>query len=442
MTQQLKSGEIARFVLPVVAENAFTALVSLVYSAITGALGPGSLAAANTGNQAMNVISALFAMISTGCAILTARLVGRKDSEGASRTAEQTLFITPVLSILLSGLLIVLVPVTMRLLMPGAQGDFLREGTVYFRAVLFSVPALVVTNACAGLLRAAGQSKIVLVSTVLSNGVQLLCIFLFTRVFQMGILGVALAMGACRLVSAAFLVTAVLKNHRGFVVNRRRMLRLDASALTRIFRVGFPASIDALAVQLGYVIINSMLVGMGQLHASVNSVLSSVLLFTGINQGIGSACSTTLVGHLIGFGSVEGARRRLNQILLWCESCSMLLCVPAVLFSGFAAGLFSKDAQVVQMASAFMWIQIPYCFVAVGVNVCEPAVRVGGDVKFAMWNISLCVLLIRIPLTWLFCIRMKLGVHGVYWANITSLASRFLLDYLRIRSSKWGTREL
>ena len=88
MTQQRRSGEIARFVLPVVAENAFTALVSLVYSAITGALGPGSLAAANTGNQAMNVISALFAMISTGCAILTARLVGRKDTEGASRTAE------------------------------------------------------------------------------------------------------------------------------------------------------------------------------------------------------------------------------------------------------------------------------------------------------------------------------------------------------------------
>ncbi|MBQ4227930.1 MAG: hypothetical protein II697_06965, partial [Clostridia bacterium] len=174
MTQQHRSGEIARFVLPVVAENAFTALVSLVYSAITGALGPGSLAAANTGNQAMNVISALFAMISTGCAILTARLVGRKDTEGASRTAEQTLFITPVLSVVLSALLILLVTPTMRLLMPGAQGDFLREGTVYYRAVLFSVPALVVTNACAGLLRAAGQSKIALISTVLSNLVQLL----------------------------------------------------------------------------------------------------------------------------------------------------------------------------------------------------------------------------------------------------------------------------
>ena len=61
MGQKLSMSESARFVMPVIAENAFTVSVSLIYSAVTGAISAGSLAAATVGNQAMNMISALFA---------------------------------------------------------------------------------------------------------------------------------------------------------------------------------------------------------------------------------------------------------------------------------------------------------------------------------------------------------------------------------------------
>ncbi len=439
---KLTVSEHARFALPVIAENAFTASVSMVYSAVTGAIGSASLAAAYVGNQAMNLVNAVFAVLTVGSAILTARLSGAGDEDAASRTAEQTLFMSPLLSVAVSALLLILLPFTMRLLMPGAEKDFLREGTIYYRTILLSLPGLVVTNACAGILRAAGHSKTVLASTILSNLTQLGCVYLFTSGFHMGISGVAWAMVACRMVSAVYLVTAVLANHRGFCIDRRRVLKPDGTAIRRILRVGLPASVDSLAVQIGYVVISSMMVKMGALHASVNSVLSSVLLFTGITQGMGSACSTTLVGHLTGAGEIRSARACMNRILLLCESVSLLFCALAVIFSDFSAGAFTKDGTVLEAASAFMWIQIPYCFAAVGVNVCEPAVRVGGDVKYAMWNITCCVLLIRLPLTWLLSVRLGMGVHGVYYANITSLTARFVIDYLRICSPKWGMREL
>ena len=442
MGHKLSMSESARFVMPVIAENAFTVSVSLIYSAVTGAISAGSLAAATVGNQAMNMISALFAALSTGSAILTARLTGKQDEDAASRTVEQTLLLTPVLSILAAGVLLAASSFLIRLLMPGAEGEFLQEGSLYFRVILLSVPFTIMMNASAGMLRAAGQSRVVLVGTVISNAVQLAAVYLLASVGGMGLKGVALATVICRAAGCAYLTCMLLLNHRGFRVSKARIFHPDKQVIRRIFSVGLPASVDSIAVQLGYVVINSLLVNMGRTYASVVSVLNSVLVFTGITQGIGAAVSITLVGHKIGAGDIPGARRTLNSILLSCELSSFVLCVPAILFSGWSAGLFSKDADVILAASSFMWIQIPYCFSAVGVNVCEPAVRVGGDVKYAMINITVCVLLIRLPLTYLFCIRNSFGVAGIYAANITSLTARFAVDYLRIRSEKWGKREL
>ncbi len=128
MGQKLSMSESARFVMPVIAENAFTVSVSLIYSAVTGAISAGSLAAATVGNQAMNMISALFAALSTGSAILTARLTGKQDEDAASRTVEQTLLLTPVLSVLATAIMLASSSFIIRLLMPGAEGDVLLAG--------------------------------------------------------------------------------------------------------------------------------------------------------------------------------------------------------------------------------------------------------------------------------------------------------------------------
>ncbi len=435
-------SEEMRFTLPVIAENAFTAGVSLVYAAVTGAISPGALAASNVANQAMNLIFAMFAMLSTGSAILVARYTGRGDRVSASRSAEATITMGLVLGAALTVILLLSSSFIMKLLMPGANSGFLGEGTLYFRMILLSVPPVVLSNSAASMLRAAGASRTVLVSNIISNAVQLVCVWLFTTVLEMDIRGAALATVICRYVCAAYLSFALIRNHRGFSVEVRHLAKPEFKEIKHVFSVGFPASVDALSVQAGYVIINSILVSIGQAQASVVGVLNSVLLFTGVSQGIGSCISTTLVGHKVGAGDIEGARRKGRRILLACEAAAMALCVPAVIFSTFSASVFSKSPDIVRAAADFMWIMFPYCFVAVGVNVCEPVARVGGEVKFTMTVIVLCVWLIRLPLTYLLAIVLKLEVKGIYAANIISLGTRFALSYARGASSRWGRREL
>ena len=432
----------ARFTLPVIAENVFTAGVSLVYSAVTGAISPGALAASGVANQAMNLIFALFAMLTTGSAILIARLAGRGDYAEASRTAESTVFMGLGSSVVMMGALLMAAKPVMTLLMPNAEREFFNEGTTYYRLILLSVPPVVLSNSAASMLRAAGNSRQVLIGNILTNLVQLMCVWLFTSIMEWGIRGAALATVLCRYVSAVYLFIALAGNRRGFRMNAAKIFKPAFSRVKHIFAVGAPATVDAVSVQLAYVIVNSMLVSIGKTEAGVVSVLNSVLIFTGVTQGIGSALDNTLVRQKVGAELIEGGRKDGRRILFLCEAVSAALCLPAVLLPSFSASLFANTGDIADAAASFMWVMFPYCFVAVGVNVCEPSARVGGEVRFTMLSIVGCVWLIRLPLTYLLAIRLNMRVQGIYAANILSLGVRFLLSYLKISGRGWGKKEL
>ncbi len=431
-------SETLRFTLPVIAENIFTTGVGLIYSAIVGGISASSLAAMGTGNQAMNLVVSLFAVITTGCVVLTAQLTGRGDIPRASRVVEHTLLLAPASALVVTVVLLAASAPLMRLLMPGAQADFLKEGTDYFRMLLLSLPGLITMNALTGLLRASGESRLALFNSILINVVQIAAAYIFINKMDMKIMGAGCAYVVCRYAGTIAMVLAVFGHHRGFKVERARIFRPSMPVVREILRVGLPTSVDSFSVQAGYLLNNSLLIGLGVRAASTYNVMSTIVTFTGVCQGIGSASATTLVGQRVGAGDLPGARRRVNAILLYTFAATTVLCLVACLFPRFFAGLFSSDPDVISDSARILWLILPFCYFAVAVNVTEPSTRAGGDTKYVMLTCSACVWLIRLPLTWLFCYPLKLGVAGVWLANLISLVARTILNLTRIYGRKWG----
>lgn len=87
-----------RFVMPVALENFSSVLIAMVLSAIIGTISYSALAATSTANLVITLYSSLFSLLTVGSAVITARLVGANDRAEASRTVEQTIFLTIVLS--------------------------------------------------------------------------------------------------------------------------------------------------------------------------------------------------------------------------------------------------------------------------------------------------------------------------------------------------------
>lgn len=431
-----------RFTLPVIGENLLTSSVGLIYSSILGGVSASSLAAAGTGNQAMNFIVSFFSAIVTGSAILLSRLTGQGDKRQASRMVEQAMLMAPVISLIVTVILFAFSAPFTKLIMPGASDEFLHEGLRYLRAVLLSLPGLIVYNTMSGILRAAGDSKFALFGAVITNIVQLISAYIFINVLHMEVLGAGLAYVVCRYAGAVTLCLAVLHHHRNFIVNKKNIFHPDKRECMRILKIGAPNTVDSLAVHGGYLLINTLLIGLGQQEASVYNVLATLITFTGICQGIVSASTTTLVGHKIGAGEIQNARRLHTKIVSTGLAATCLLCTLVMCFPSFFTGLFTKDALVHKESASLAWVLITFCLPAVAVNSAEPGARVGGEAKAVMISCIANVWLVRLPLTYLFCYPLHMGVMGVFLANSIACLIRAVISILLISGKRWGTKEL
>lgn len=441
LSRRQQRAAIIKFTVPVIVENMVVNGLGLTFSSIVGGISASSLAAANTGNMAMNMIIALFSTITTGSAILCARLTGQNDERGASEIVEQTLLLALVSSTAFTALMLAASAPVVRLLMPGADAAFYAEGLAYFRMALFSVPALIVINAMIGIFRAAGESRLSMLMSAVMIVVQLASGWLFVKVLKMEVRGAGLAYVVCRYVGLMVLTVMLIGHHRGFRVRKIWQLRFHGATCLRVMRVGLPCSVDALAVQSGYLVINTLMIGLGAFEASVNSVLSALCTILGVSHGVASAAATTLVGQRLGAGRRDDARRRYLWILGLSCLFSTLLLLPILAFPATFAGIFSAG-EVKKASAAMIWVLIPYSFPAVGVNATEPAARVGGEGRMVMISCCVCVWLIRLPLTYLFCYPLQMGVVGLFLANAISLAARAVWSFIRIQGSKWGLSEL
>ena len=78
-----------RFTAPVIAENMATTSINMVVSSIIGGISASALAGVGLVNSFLNVITAAAAFLTTGAAVLVARIAGEGDERETSRAVGQ-----------------------------------------------------------------------------------------------------------------------------------------------------------------------------------------------------------------------------------------------------------------------------------------------------------------------------------------------------------------
>ena len=190
-------------------------------------------------------------------------------------------------------------------------------------------------------------------------------------------------------------------------------------------------------MQIGYIIANSLAVGLGTQAATVYQIANNLQSFANVPMTVGGAIATTFIGQSLGAGHHQEARRNGYRILLYILPVVGVLYVLMATLSPWLAPLYSGDAAVVSGTVAAMWVLMGFALPALSINVIDPCLRVGGDVRFVMLETLVGVWLARLPLSWLLAYQLDMGINGIYLANILSLVVRAVLGQVRYAGGKW-----
>lgn len=428
---------IIRFAIPVAVENLLTQVISMLVPALIGGISGSALAAVGLVNQAVTMLTMVFSLMSVGGAALLARSIGAGNADEASRIAEQNILLTALASLALTAALLAGATPAVRLLMPAAEAGMFGEAVVYFRYMMISFLPMMINTVIASLLRAAGDSRGPMAATTAVNLIQAASALVLIRWMNMGIDGAGLSYVIARLAGMALVCWLLIRHRSGFRVRWKRILRPHLPTWGRTLRIGLPTSLETTLVQAGYLIANSMIVGLGTHDATVYQITNTLYNFAAYPQGICGPILISFVGRALGAGDLPGARRTMNGIFWTGMAVQILFALIVSLNIGPLSRLYTQDAAVLAECRITIWYMFVLCIPAVAINALDPALRTGGDTRAIMLYTIFAVWAIRVPLTWLMCYRMDMGVAGLFTANIISLIFRATCSQVRLRTGRW-----
>ena len=203
-------GKILVFAIPLMISGILQLLFNAADIIVVGRFtGSQALAAVGSTSALINLIINLFIGVSVGANVVVARNYGAKDYDGIHGAVH-----TSVLTAIWGGIILIFVGILLArpmLEMMGTPEDVIDLSVLYMRIYFVGMPAFMMYNFGAAILRAIGDTKRPLYFLTLSGVVNVVLNLFFVIVFHMGVAGVALATIISQAISAFLIILCLMK---------------------------------------------------------------------------------------------------------------------------------------------------------------------------------------------------------------------------------------
>ena len=433
--QQITEGVIWKqlliFFFPILLGAFFQQMYNTVDTIIVGRfVGTQALAAVGSTGSLINLINGFFIGISSGATVILSQYFGARDRSGIREALCSGVMLGVVLGVLTMVLGIGAGPYVLRLIR--TPENCLPDATVYVKTYFLGAIASVVYNMGAGILRAMGDSRRPLIYLMVTCFTNIALDILFVVVLKMGVAGAALATVAAQFISAALVLTALIKLPEDIRLKPDR-LRLNPALLGRILVIGVPAGLQFITFDLSNLLVQSSINSFGDVTMAAWAAIGKADGLTWMISGAFGVSVTTFVGQ--NFGAQKYGRIRQSVWVCMGMSVAMIGALAALelCFREFILGFFTADLAVIQVgAYAMLWI-VPFNAVFMPVEVFAGAMRGTGYsvVPTAITSICICgfrVLWVLTAVRMFHTIEMLCVTYPLSWLLAAVV---FYIAYLR-----------
>ena len=297
--------QIILFALPLIATSVLQLLFNTADTIVVGRWGGDTeaereiaLAAVGSCGAIIHLVVNIFLGLSVGAGVCVAHAIGAKEFETVDKTVHTAVYTALIGGVFVTVVGVVFTPQLLGLI--GIERSILPEAILYMRAYFCGMPAALLYNYCAAMLRASGDTARPLGFLSIAGVANVILNLVMVLVFKTGALGVGVATAVSNYISCALIVFFLFKTAGPCHLDIKK-IAIHKEPLKKILAIGLPAGIQSSLFSISNVIIQSALQSFqsatiiaghtaasnvqGYIYTVMNSTAQSSMNFTGQHVG-------------------------------------------------------------------------------------------------------------------------------------------------------------
>ncbi|MCI0499308.1 MAG: MATE family efflux transporter [Planctomycetales bacterium] len=433
---------IALMAAPAILENLLFSLVFFADTLIVGWLrNENYLAATALASLMMFWTNAPIQAMSIATVSIVSRTLGENDYVNARRFAGHSLVMTFMVVFAALAVGIPYAEFIIRLFK--AEPPVVPLATAYLRIVLlssiFGLP-LMVSNA---VIRAKGDTAtpmyITLIMNIINIFASIVLAFGWGPFPAMSLYGVAWGTVLARNVGGLLSLAVLVSQKWGIRIRGRDFFPLHRRTFARIWHVAYPAIAERVLNATSYAFFMGMVASLGTTVLAAHQIalnVESLAFMPAFGMGV---AVTTIFGQAVGSGRWLIGQVTVKRSIWFSVTLSVVLGILFVAFAPQGVKVFRATPEVLRLGGLALQLaalELPFfalTFIFMG------ALRGAGDTRSPLYVNVACILLLRLPFTWLLAFVLNWGIVGVWIATALDWGGRSLGLWLIFRRGIWKT---
>ena len=352
-------GKIIRYSIPLMLSGILQLFFNAADIVVVGRFaGPTALAAVGSTGSLINLLINVFMGLSVGTNVLVARYYGARDMKNLSETVH-----TSILASLVGGVALIFIGCFFAkpmLNLMGSPADVIDQATLYVRLYFAGMPAMMLYNFGAAILRSVGDTKRPLYFLAISGVLNVLLNLFLVIVCNMGVAGVAIATVASQVLSAVLVLICLVKSDAPYRVDLKQ-LHIYKDKLLEMIRIGLPAGMQGTVFSISNVLIQSSINSFGSLVMAGSTAAGNIegFVYTGMNAFYQTALSFT--GQNMGAKKYERVGKIMRICVLSVAAVGTILGSAGMIFARPLLSIYTTDPQVIEYGvNRMLLVCLPY----------------------------------------------------------------------------------
>lgn len=427
-----------KLIIPIFMDQILIIIASIIATMMISYAGEASVSAVSLIDMINMLLINVLAALTAGGAVIVSQYIGFRDKNKSCIAASQLFTIATIISIGIMGFVFIFHKPLLKILFGNVDYNVMNLAITYFVIYSISYPFLSIYDSGAALFRAIGNSRVPMIVSIAMNAINIVGNAIGIFVFNAGVVGIAISIIISRAFAALVMVYLSLNKKNKVFISFSEIFTIKRDMIIKILNIAIPNGIENGIVQLGRILLISIIALFGTDQIAANGITNSLVMISISFATAMNIAIVSVIGQCVGAGDYAQADFYTKKLLKITYIGTIVISLAEILLLPWILNLYTLSAEVTNLTYILVIIHNCLAIIFWPLSFTLPnSLRASGDVRFTMIVSISSMFILRISFGYILGIIFNLGVIGVWLAMGADWALRSIIYVLRFKNGKW-----